>query len=354
MDKYISNELSKKDTNMTKGLAIIFMVLLHLFCRIDNLPYECLKIGGVPFAYYIGQFADCCVVIYCFCSGYALEIINYKYNNYKEYYKNRIKSLLKFLINYWMVLIIFSMLGILFDKSGTIPGSIKDFLLHLFLLSKNYNGAWWFVLTYVLLVFLSRPIYKLINRFNPIIINILFLGIYLISYIQKFKNVFNFGVPVLDWIVTQLALLGTSTLPFVWGMYFYKFKLFTKIKKLIYGRLKNWHIISISIVVVFAMIVGHGMLLKSVIVAPITGIITIVLFNVIDKGKCLNAVFDFFGNHSTNIWLTHMFFYSVLFKDFVFVAKYPILIFTFIMVLCIASSYVIQFVNKQVLKVVKL
>lgn len=39
-------ELTKQDTKMTKGLAIVFMVLLHLFCRVDNLPYECIKIGG--------------------------------------------------------------------------------------------------------------------------------------------------------------------------------------------------------------------------------------------------------------------------------------------------------------------
>ena len=39
-------ELTKRDTQMTKGLAIVFMVLLHLFCRVDNLPYECIKIGG--------------------------------------------------------------------------------------------------------------------------------------------------------------------------------------------------------------------------------------------------------------------------------------------------------------------
>ena len=46
MEKCLGMELTKKDTDMTKGLAIIFMVLLHLFCRVDNLPYECLKFGG--------------------------------------------------------------------------------------------------------------------------------------------------------------------------------------------------------------------------------------------------------------------------------------------------------------------
>ena len=31
--------LTKKDAKMAQGLAIIGMVALHLFCRIDNLPY---------------------------------------------------------------------------------------------------------------------------------------------------------------------------------------------------------------------------------------------------------------------------------------------------------------------------
>ena len=32
--------LTKKDAKMAQGLAIIGMVALHLFCRIDNLPYN--------------------------------------------------------------------------------------------------------------------------------------------------------------------------------------------------------------------------------------------------------------------------------------------------------------------------
>ena len=39
--------LTKKDAKMAQGLAILGMVMLHLFCRLDNLPYETIfKIGG--------------------------------------------------------------------------------------------------------------------------------------------------------------------------------------------------------------------------------------------------------------------------------------------------------------------
>ena len=38
---------------MAKGLAIIGMIMLHLFCRLGSLPYKPLIwIGSVPLVYY--------------------------------------------------------------------------------------------------------------------------------------------------------------------------------------------------------------------------------------------------------------------------------------------------------------
>ncbi|WP_230322501.1 MULTISPECIES: hypothetical protein [Bacillus] len=67
-------EISKNDTKMLKGVAILFMLLLHLFCRKEvNGLYETFPIiNGVPLVYYIGLFGDACVPIYCFVSGYGL------------------------------------------------------------------------------------------------------------------------------------------------------------------------------------------------------------------------------------------------------------------------------------------
>ena len=135
-------------------------------------------------------------------------------------------------------------------------------------------------------------------------------------------------------------------------MYFYKYKVFSKVREFISKHFKNWQFALISCIIVFAMIIGHG-IFQSLIVAPFTGTVTIVLFNVVNKGKYINAVFNFFGNHSTNIWLTHMFFYSVLFKDFVFVAKYPILIFLLMMVITLCCSYIINLIYKPIIKLIK-
>ena len=73
-------ELTKEDNQMAKGLAIIGMVALHLFCRLGKLPYTpVVYIGGTPLIYYIGLFGDLCVPIYCICSGYAHYVLMQKH-----------------------------------------------------------------------------------------------------------------------------------------------------------------------------------------------------------------------------------------------------------------------------------
>ena len=157
--------LSKKDTQIYKGIAIIGMVMLHLFCRLGDLPYTTfINIGDTPLIYYFGLFGDLCVPVFCFCSGYAHLLIYTKNSN--DYQKKIPNKILRFLINFWIVVIIFSLLGLIFDKSGTIPGSFKDFLGNVFLVGMNYNGAWWFVITYILLLVLS-PVFIFLLRITP-------------------------------------------------------------------------------------------------------------------------------------------------------------------------------------------
>ena len=63
--------LTKNQIKMTKGVAILFMLLLHLFCTksYEDLYIPLIFIGDTPLVYYLALFGDCCVAIYCFCSG---------------------------------------------------------------------------------------------------------------------------------------------------------------------------------------------------------------------------------------------------------------------------------------------
>jgi len=140
-------DITKRDSKMLKGIAILAMLMLHLFCRRDNLPYTpLLWIGDTPLIYYFGLFGDICVAIYCFVSGYA----HYMQSSKTEL-RHRWKRLFRFLIPFWVIAAVFSVIGI-FTGDSVIPGSVKEFLLNCLTIKNSYNGAWWYANTYILLV----------------------------------------------------------------------------------------------------------------------------------------------------------------------------------------------------------
>lgn len=97
------------------------------------------------------------------------------------------------------------------------------------------------------------------------------------------------------------------------------------------------------------MIIAHGFV-QTLFVAVFTGIAFICIFNLMDKPKWLNKLLDYLGDHSTNMWLTHMFFYMIYFKELVFAPTYSFLIFPWLVILCLGSSYLINLIYKPIIK----
>ncbi|OIK15467.1 acyltransferase [Bacillus sp. MUM 116] len=339
-------EFTKQDMKMTKGVAIMFMLLLHLFCRKDvhGLYDTYPLINGVPLIYYIGLFGDACVPIYCFASGYGL-FLSIKNSKGQTIKKNGMR-IFKLLINFWIILFLFVGIGGLAGKSETLPGDPIKFILNFFVLSNSYNGAWWFLQTYILLVLLAPALFKIVRKCNSYVL-ISFSGfVYLITYIQRIKHVIDLGDnSTLNMTVNAIVLLGTSQLPFIVGAVFAKEKIYTKISKK-FNRISMKNVFCLLGILLLAVI--HGFY-ESMIIAPITGITFICLFNLIDKSKFLQKILDYFGTHSTNIWLTHMFFYMTIFPSLVFAVKYPILIFCWLISLCLISSHIVNFIYKPLI-----
>lgn len=340
-------ELNKKDIKITKGLAIVSMVVLHLFCRkgADVYGTPLLWINSdTPFVYYLGFLAEICVPMYCLCSGYA----HYRLGETNGLtVKRNSKRVLKFLINFWIVLIIFSFIGII-AKCDTIPVSFSAFLGNALLYNITYNGAWWFVPTYVLLVCLSFPLFKLVNKVNGIILFIIGSGQLLFfwlfdSTIKEFLSVNT----VISLVATQIInLVGDVLLTYICGMLIAKYNVVSFIKK---KNIKNiWLLTALLLVSVAICIIQKAILM------PYYAIFVFLIFNSLTKTKVVINTFDFLGTHSTNIWLVHMFFYITLFAGLVQNLKYPLFIFLGLMAICIAVSYIINFIYKRILKITKL
>ena len=83
-------------------------------------------------------------------------------------------------------------MGAITRNQSVYPININEFLLTVSLINPAYNGAWWFLTTYILLVILSQIINKIIKKYNTIVIIIASFVIYFIAYMQRIKGILIF------------------------------------------------------------------------------------------------------------------------------------------------------------------
>ncbi len=332
-----------------KGVAILFMLLLHLFARkeINGLYDTYIWINDVPLLYYFALFGDACVPIFCFASGYGLYVNFQKTGNINI--KENFIRVIKLLINFWIILVLFVTIGFFLGKEEIYPGTVTDFLLNFFLLSNSYNGAWWFMQTYVLLVIISPIIFMAIKKYNTFMVLGVTGVIYLLSYIQRIKGVLDLGenTPLII-SVNAIVLLGTSLLPFIIGAIFVKDRFYSVFVQKVKSYKHKNIIFSLGILL---LIIIHS-LYESMIIAPITSISFICLFNLMNKNNVFKKILSFCGKHSTNIWLSHMFFYSTIFKEMTFAPRSAILIYIWLLILCIISSCLINLIYYPILSLI--
>lgn len=185
--------ITKEETRQLKGMAILAMLCLHLFDTLNSQFSPMIYITGVPLSFFVGQAADFCVFAYCFVSGYGLMAKYDSAVNEKSYLRGRVKSLKSFIKNYWIILALFGMAAILLGKAVEWLVSPLTFLGNAGLLWYSYNGAWWYVSTYVVMVLLSPIVFRMMKK-HPIIVACLSVVIYGVSYIIRFKMTGSVGL----------------------------------------------------------------------------------------------------------------------------------------------------------------
>lgn len=349
-------ELKRDDTKMLQGLSTIAMLLLHLFCRYDfaGLYQPSIFIAGYPLTFYLGQVSDFCVMGFAFCSGYghykSMEISS------EGYYKRQLKHLLQLYFKFWVICCLFTLISVIMGRNDYMPGDFVEFLLNITSVNVTYNGAWWYLFIYAVIVVLSPLLLKATKKFNSILL--LFIGgvIYLTAYYVRFYT------PGHGWLLEKFGTFGMTLFEYLIGAIFCKTQILTKSYNMTTKVAKNSFVRDcLAVVTVLAIILIRTHLVRSLFVAPATGLIIMVIFHYWKKPNFIRKTFLYIGQHSTAIWLTHMFFFTThLFDGLVFKAKYPILIFVFILLLCFVSSYIVngiykflEFVCQRIIRYVK-
>lgn len=321
----INYSISLNDTNAVKGIAIIAMLLHHLFY--SNPEY------GV-FVHEIGLVGKICVAMFLFLSGYGLTVqfskvqITNKFNWGGDTLQFEYKRFVKFYLNYWVIFLIFVPLGIfVFERGLEIPYGdevniplmlFKDFMgINSF---KSYNITWWFN-RLIISLYVLFPLLYLITRNK-------FMGILLLLVSYRYPNYFQFicGIMVATHInainrslstiniyfVSTISIIGTiilcvmrqmSTIPYAKGLFLDGYiAIFVSLSLVSISRLTNYQY----------------------------------------------KVLPYLGKHSMNMYMVHTFIFEYFFKDFIYGFKYPIFIFLALLVTSLAVSIVVEFGKESV------
>lgn len=182
------------------------------------------------------------------------------------------------------------------------------------------------------------------NKSIIFFIGMLFL--YIVSYYMRFK--------LTDKILfaEHLGKFGMTLFEYSVGMLFCNEKFITCLRKNEFLQKKYMKYIHLLLIVSLLFI--RTFVVRSLFVAPVSGIIVLLYFLIWDIPKWMKKFFGLMGKHSTNIWLVHMFFYTELFSGLVFVVKYPLFIFVFMIILCIISSFCIKYITEKIYLIVNI
>ena len=345
MAKTTEKELTLTDSKMIQGMAALAMLCLHLFDRYDyyGLYSPFIFVKGLPLCFYFGQLSDFCVMGFAFCSGYAHMKL---FESYHDYYPRRLKSLLRLIIQYWVVICVFSLVSIAVGQGERMPGDAATVFGNVFLYDISYCGAWWYMYVYVLLVILSPLLLRCTRKMNSALL--LFLGfiIYCGAYYLRFH------IQTTNLLVGKLGPFGMTLFEYMLGSVFYKEKWFSR-GFAVWKRIKRELRIPFSCCIVVLLMLLRTLVVPNLFFAPVSGVIIITLFFFWEKPACIEKLFLFIGSHSTNIWLTHMFFYLYMFSNLVYIGKYPPVIFACLLGITIVVSGLLQLLQRPVVKWIK-
>lgn len=344
--------ISKQDTFVIKGIAIIAMLCHHVYqghpTWIDTYP---------SFLTAIGVLGKVCVALFLFCSGYGLAVqyekILLNLNTFKEKLSGSIifvtKRLLKFYSAYWFVFLIFVPISICFFHISlpSVYGENVNLFKRLFLDFLGLQGfqsftfVWWFNKLIILLYLLFPLLYWFIKETKWMglvtgFILLLATNLKIPNYYDMLLWQFPFIIGV-GWNMYQDKMIKVSNfvqenqyLCIGFAIFLFFLCVFQRLYNIIpYGDLTGIRFdafLSLSIVLLVLLIVRR--------------------LNY--ACKCLS----FLGKHSINIYLIHSFFNGIWKPTYCILQNEPILRvgginMWILLVVCLNISIMIEYLKEK-------
>lgn len=328
--------MTRQQSQMMKGVAILLMIFLHLFNQEGNvaLCHNLLFIDGIPLVSILSRAANP-VAFFLILGGYGL------YRVYEKGDRHRWSRLAKLMIHYWIILLIFVTIGH-FIHPTAYPGSFFKILSNITGYQTTYNGEMWFLLPYVILSACSKPLFDFLRRFRAWIV----VCVTLVIYLGTSFCISRYGASFLYsnyWVYDPLLVLHLLFNFCLGAMaarsnFFERLKAFAANMRHISILASEGVIILVSVSCVFKYNFFYAF-----------GIITCLIL--IKMPGWLKTTLAKLGDQSMNMWMIHSWFCYYLFHDFIYSFEYPLVIFVVLTAISYACSLI---VNKIALPVERL
>lgn len=365
-------QYGKKEANFIKGIAIVMMFTHHFFRFLqwinDANMYHGITINGIIVEQEIAFICKICVGLFAFTSGYAMFVNKNRY----EKWSSCAQKAFKFLVQYWVVVAVFLVIGILLKEP--LP-TFKVFLLQSFGIHTMTGFDWsyntgihsvfaWYV-SFYLLFLLLHPLMRKLSRFNFWIDNIIY-AVVLHGTCFVLMRQFDAwgGTDDLLKIVSSFATWGNVGIV---GFLFAKYDMFAKMDNAVRKYIKPSLLALLDVIMILAImalryqtdtyLTDTNTITLDMIWAPILIYAFINFMNYIcvytrmNMGKIIEKGFVILGKYSMNMWFLHGIFFTPK-KTLQWIAyfpKYPILILIWTLFLMFWCSVLIARLQNYIL-----
>lgn len=365
----MKNGLSKKDSTLVYGIAILMMVYHHLFSaplNTDGSGYFSIlnTLLGDTTEQRLAWLCRLCVPFYAFISGYGVcTIISKKhystrrsFNSIIDNYLLALKQIFKLLKKYWLVFIIFIPMGVLFFNLHL--NGPETFFLSLLGLRNDYNGVWWYIAQQMMMLSLF-PIFdfvlcNILVFADTYIIKKFKYGKVLLLVLVAFCGIFFLlfrNAPMFSFFLSQLNNgKVVFTLVFFEGFLCAFFHLFeVGSDNPTFQKARPF----LTIIILAACLGIRWLRAYDAVYCKYDTFITFpIIYSLVtlcNYNKSLTAFLQYFGKHSTYMWLTHTFFCLYYFHHWIWTLDVSILIFISTTILSLITSCILTLIENKFL-----
>lgn len=342
--------MSKEQSTILKGIAILMMLFYHLFFRagLDEMCSPLVMLGDDPL---VSSLSRACypVPFFLILSGYGLT---YLYCHGRLGIRSECRRLLRLYLHLWLVLLVFMPLAY-FLRPGMYHYDILHILGNMTAIRCNYNGEVWFLFPYALVCLTSVHIIRYVYHLKGTRKVVLTVAAYALLFLTvKFISLHISQNILLNTLETQYNYYIILLFYFSLGILLYRlleqgyqFPFLGLAQRAESGQAQGTAPSGLRRSLPLLLLVGLFIVKSMFNITLLDGLYAfafIFCFLHLKLPRLLHHTLHELGRRSTVMWMTHTFFCFYIFPDFIYGFKYPLIIFAVLVIVSYLTSVILS------------